>query len=43
MTALLESTLAGAHLPEQARDMLGPFDETMARRMRALLIGKLNR
>ena len=34
---------AGAHLPEQARDMLGPFDETMARRMRALLIGKLNR
>lgn len=34
---------AGAHLPEQACDMLGPFDEAMARRMRALLIGKLNR
>ena len=34
---------AGAHLPEAARGMLGPFDEAMARRMRALLIGKLNR
>jgi hypothetical protein len=34
---------AGAHLPEQARGALGPIDETMARQLRALLIGKLNR
>lgn len=34
---------AGEHLPEQARDMLGPMDETQARRMRAMLIGRLNR
>jgi hypothetical protein len=34
---------AGAHLPEAARNILAPFDETMARRMRALLLGKLNR
>jgi len=34
---------AGEHLPEQARDMLGPIDETLARRIRARLIGWLNR
>jgi hypothetical protein len=34
---------AGEHLPAQARDVLGPMDETMARRLRAMLIGKLNR
>lgn len=34
---------AGRHLPEQARDVLGPFDEMTARRMRAMLIAKLNR
>ncbi|WP_028919848.1 cupin-like domain-containing protein [Pseudoxanthomonas suwonensis] len=34
---------AGEHLPEAARGFLGPFDETAARRMRALLMGKLNR
>jgi len=34
---------AGAHLPEAARNVLGPVDETLARRMRAMLIGKLNR
>ncbi|WP_372015929.1 cupin-like domain-containing protein [Pseudoxanthomonas sp. 10H] len=34
---------AGAHLPEAARNILGPFDEVAARRMRAMLIGKLNR
>lgn len=34
---------AGEHLPERARDVLGPMDETLARRMRAMLIGKLNR
>ncbi|MET0582010.1 MAG: cupin-like domain-containing protein [Pseudoxanthomonas sp.] len=34
---------AGAHLPAAARDVLGPIDETLARRIRAMLIGKLNR
>jgi len=34
---------AGEHLPEAARNILGPFDDTTARKMRALLIGKLNR
>jgi hypothetical protein len=34
---------AGAHLPEAARGVLGPFDDTRARRMRAYLINKLNR
>ena len=34
---------AGKHLPEAARDILGPMDEHAARRMRALLISKLNR
>ncbi|MDH5822363.1 cupin-like domain-containing protein [Luteimonas sp. RD2P54] len=34
---------AGAHLPEQARGVLGPVDETMSRQLRAMLIDKLNR
>ena len=34
---------AGEHLPVQARDVLGPMDETLARRIRAMLIGRLNR
>jgi hypothetical protein len=34
---------AGAHLPEVARGLLGPIDETRARQIRAMLINKLNR
>jgi hypothetical protein len=34
---------AGAHLPEQARGVLGPIDDTRARQIRAMLINKLNR
>jgi hypothetical protein len=34
---------AGEHLPEAARNVLSPIDETMARQLRAMLIGKLNR
>jgi hypothetical protein len=34
---------AGEHLPEPARNLLGPVDETLARQLRAMLIGKLNR
>lgn len=34
---------AGEHLPEQARDLLGAIDETRARRIRAMLISRLNR
>jgi hypothetical protein len=34
---------AGEHLPEAARNVLGPIDEAMARQLRAMLIGKLNR
>ena len=34
---------AGAHLPEQARDLLAPIDETQARRIRAMLLNRLNR
>ena len=34
---------AGAHLPEASRGVLSPFDDARARRMRALLINKLNR
>ncbi|MET0289558.1 MAG: cupin-like domain-containing protein [Pseudoxanthomonas sp.] len=34
---------AGAHLPEQARQMLGPIDAPLARQLRAMLIAKLNR
>lgn len=34
---------AGAHLPEAARGLLGPMDEPAARRLRAYLLGRLNR
>lgn len=34
---------AGEHLPAAAQGVLGPVDETLARRIRAQLIGKLNR
>ncbi|UNK49794.1 cupin-like domain-containing protein [Lysobacter sp. S4-A87] len=34
---------AGEHLPEAARQVLGPVDENLARQLRAMLIGKLNR
>lgn len=34
---------AGEHLPAQARDVLGPVDDALARRIRAMLIAKLNR
>jgi hypothetical protein len=34
---------AGAHLPEAARGLLGPIDEMQARRLRAMLMDKLNR
>lgn len=34
---------AGGHLPDAARNVLGPIDETLARQIRAMLIGKLNR
>ncbi|WP_105103075.1 cupin-like domain-containing protein [Microbulbifer pacificus] len=34
---------AGAHLPEQARGVLGKLDSVSARQLRALLINKLNR
>ncbi len=38
-----DSDLAGAHLPEAARGVLGPIDDLHARQLRALLINKLNR
>ena len=34
---------AGAHVPETARDLLAPIDDTRARRLRARLIAALNR
>jgi len=34
---------AGAHLPEHARGNLGPMDDMKARRLRAMLLNKLNR
>ncbi|MBS7458667.1 cupin-like domain-containing protein [Coralloluteibacterium stylophorae] len=34
---------AGAHLPEAARGLLGPLDDTRARQLRASLIDRLNR
>ena len=34
---------AGEHLPQAARNVLGPIDENLARQMRAMLIDKLNR
>lgn len=35
--------LAGAHLPEAARGNLAPLDESKARRLRAMLLNRLNR
>jgi len=37
------SERAGEHLPEQARGLLGPIDEVKARRLRAMLLSRLNR
>jgi hypothetical protein len=34
---------AGAHLPEQARGLLGSIDDRRARQLRAMLMSKLNR
>src|SRR5690606_15334834 len=34
---------AAAHLPEHARGILAPMDETKARRLRAQLLNRLNR
>ena len=34
---------AGEHLPEPARRLLGPMDETLARQLRATLTARLNR
>ncbi|WP_045738355.1 cupin-like domain-containing protein [Xanthomonas sp. MUS 060] len=34
---------AGAHLPAQARQVLGPIDEVQARQLRAMLLSRLNR
>jgi Cupin-like domain len=38
-----DAELAGAHLPEQARGLLGTITEDQARVLRAMLINKLNR
>jgi hypothetical protein len=38
-----DSTYAGEHLPEAARGSLGELDEMQARKLRALLLNKLNR
>ena len=38
-----DAACAGAHLPEQARDVLGPIDDARARRIRAMLLARLNR
>ena len=35
--------LAGRHLPEAARGNLGPMDDVRARRLRALVLSRLNR
>jgi hypothetical protein len=37
------SSRPGEHLPEQARGLLGPIDETRARQIRAMLLNSLNR
>jgi hypothetical protein len=37
------SERAGEHLPEQARGALAPMDEITARRLRAMLLNRLNR
>ncbi|HYG07502.1 MAG TPA: cupin-like domain-containing protein [Stenotrophomonas sp.] len=38
-----DAAQAGEHLPPQARQALAPIDETLARQLRAMLIGRLNR
>ena len=38
-----DAARAGEHLPRQARNLLGPIDENLARQLRAMLIAKLNR
>jgi hypothetical protein len=38
-----DSELAGEHLPEAARGLLGPMDDLKARQLRAFLINSLNR
>ncbi|MES2676555.1 MAG: cupin-like domain-containing protein [Pseudomonadota bacterium] len=38
-----DSGLAGEHLPEAARGLLGPMDDLKARQLRAFLINSLNR
>jgi hypothetical protein len=37
------SERAGEHLPERARGLLGPIDESLARQIRAMLLNSLNR
>jgi hypothetical protein len=37
------SQRAGEHLPEEARGVLGPMDDTKARQIRAMLMNNLNR
>jgi len=37
------SERAGAHLPEHAKGNLGPMDEMKARRLRAMLLNRMNR
>jgi hypothetical protein len=38
-----KADLAAGHLPEAARGMLGPLDDTRARQVRAMLLNTLNR
>jgi hypothetical protein len=38
-----DNQIAGEHLPEAARGVLGPIDDDLARQMRAQLLKKLNR
>jgi len=38
-----DAARAGRHLPERVRGNLAPLDETRARRLRALLLSRLNR
>lgn len=38
-----DADTAGRHLPERARGYLAPMDESRARRLRALLLSRLNR
>ena len=38
-----DADMAGAHLPEHIRGMLGPMDRVLARRLRAKILQKMNR